>query len=315
MYLPIDVALTEMELANDFLAAAAQRRIPEKFFYWFPLSVRAWLALCGDGEYRNFSRSHQTITSHARELAAALPDGAIEVVSLGAGQGDKDRILLEAFRESGRGVQYRPVDASIGLLEIAVRDALADGLATRGLKADFTDGVQLGELIRDTNGATRLFMLLGNTLGGFDPSGIARMLAAQMRPQDLGLIDGELFAGAETLAGYDNPVNRRFAFAPLAAAGITDADGTLAFRLASDADRAGLHRVEKAFTATRDATMLVAGESIPLRAGDTIEMSASHKYDEPTFFALLRDAGLLPTATYRSADRHFLMTLVRRGTR
>src|SRR5207247_970289 len=85
------------------------RRLPEKFFYWFPLSVRAWLALCSDGAYRNFVRSRSLIARSAAELARLFPPGPLEVLSLGAGQGDKDLILLEALREHGVRVSYVPV--------------------------------------------------------------------------------------------------------------------------------------------------------------------------------------------------------------
>jgi hypothetical protein len=156
-------------------------------------------------------------------------------------------------------------------------------------------------------------MLLGNTLGGFDPARIATDLASMMRSCDLAIVDGELFAGPDTLAGYDNPINRRFAFAPLAGAGLTADDGALEFTLASDERRAGLHRVEKRFTAARHARLSVAGESLWLRAGDVVRMSASHKYDEQGYRSLLADAGLETLETYRSADGRFLMSLVRRG--
>src|SRR5207237_8592221 len=43
--------VTENDLADEFVAAFHARRFAEKFFYWFPLSVRAWLALCSDGAY------------------------------------------------------------------------------------------------------------------------------------------------------------------------------------------------------------------------------------------------------------------------
>src|SRR2546425_5382522 len=41
----IHTLLTENALADEFVSAFRARRLPEKFFYWFPLSVRAWLAL------------------------------------------------------------------------------------------------------------------------------------------------------------------------------------------------------------------------------------------------------------------------------
>ncbi|HET7563937.1 MAG TPA: L-histidine N(alpha)-methyltransferase [Gemmatimonadaceae bacterium] len=315
MPLPIDVMLTELQLADDFLAAVRSRVIPEKFFYWFPLSVRAWLALCGEGEYRNFSRSQQVIQHHAADVAARMPGGPVDVVSLGAGQGDKDRIVLAALARAGHAVRYRPVDASIGLLEIAVRDAAAAGFATRGIKADLASIEQLEPLRAEhasSDHATRLFLLLGNTLGGFDPMEMARRLAALMRAEDLALVDGELFAGDETLAGYDNPINRRFAFAPLAAAGLCEADGELVFATAADDQRDGVYRVVKHFTASRPAVLRLAGEAVMLEAGERLDMSPSHKYDEAGYLSVLEAARLDPHVTFRSGDGRLLMTLVRR---
>jgi uncharacterized SAM-dependent methyltransferase len=203
----------------------------------------------------------------------------------------------------------------MGLLEIAVRDAQAEGHATRGVKADFTDASQLVRVREDASrdpDTTRLVLLLGNTLGGFDPARMARMLAGLMRDGDHAIVDGELFVGAETLAGYDNAINRRFAFAPLAAAGLSEDDGELVFTVERDAERAGVYRVTKHFTATHGGTMRVAGEALALRAGERFSMSPSHKYDAAGFFGVLRDAALEPMTTYRSDDERFLMTVVRR---
>jgi uncharacterized SAM-dependent methyltransferase len=315
MPLPIQVVLTESELARDFLTALEQRDIPEKFFYWFPLSVRAWLALCAGGDaagYRNFDRSRELIERRAREIAERTRPGVVEVISLGAGQGDKDRVVLDALAQLGREVRYRPVDASIGLLEMAVHDAMRSGHATIGVKADFTNADHLASVgaTSDVHDGTRMVLMLGNTLGAFDPLELAQQLAALLRAGDLAVVDGELFAGEETLAGYDNPVNRRFALAPLAAAGLTPADGELVFTTTRDARRAGLFRVEKHFTARHDVRLSVAGESVLLRGAERLSMSPSHKYDEPAFLSILKEAHLSPVAIHRSDDGRFVMAIV-----
>ena len=48
----IDILLTGDQIAQEFLDALAHHELPEKFFYWFPLSIRAWINLCGDGAYK-----------------------------------------------------------------------------------------------------------------------------------------------------------------------------------------------------------------------------------------------------------------------
>src|SRR5437763_14277290 len=107
----IHVLLTENQLAAEFVTAFEARSLPEKFFYWLPLSVRAWLDLCSDGDYRNYVRSRSLIATSASYLAAIVPPGPLEVLSLGSGQGDKDAILLQALA-SGRSLRYTPVATS-----------------------------------------------------------------------------------------------------------------------------------------------------------------------------------------------------------
>src|SRR5438034_5268732 len=185
----IHTLLTENALADEFVSAFRARRLPEKFFYWFPLSVRAWLALCSDGAYRNFVRSRSLIARSGAELARLFPVAPLEVVSLGAGQGDKDLLLLEALRERGARVSYVPVDTSQALLEMACAGALAAGFPAQGTKADFTNPTHLRALAAAPETPPRLVVLIGDTLGAFDPISAARDLARLLRPTAAHLMD------------------------------------------------------------------------------------------------------------------------------
>jgi uncharacterized SAM-dependent methyltransferase len=307
----IDTLLTEQALADAFATAFRGRRLDEKFFYWFPLSVRAWLALCSDGAYRNYVRSRSLIARAAPDLARAVVarPGPLEVLSLGAGQGDKDLILLEALRAVGASVAYVPVDTSQALLEIAAGRAQQAGVPVRGIKADFTDAAQLRRLAPAPGGPPRLVLLLGNTLGAFDPLAEAAALAALLRPDDRLLVDGELYAGSQTVAGYDNPLNRRFAWAPLHAVGLREADGELVFVDRADDRLPGLHPLAKHFEARRACEALVGGESLPLEAGERVLMNHSYKYARETFLRLLSEAGLASLRQDTSEDARFLMVL------
>lgn len=307
--IPIQALLTENELAEEFVSSFKARRLTEKFFYWFPLSVRAWLALCSDGAYRNFVRSRSLIATSANDLAGLFVPGPLEVLSLGAGQGDKDLLLLEALREHGVRVSYMPVDTSQALLEMACRGALQARFPAQGVKADVTRPDHLEALAAEPETPPRLVLLLGNTLGAFDPMAEARALRSLLRPDDLLLVDGEIYAAEQTVAGYDNPLNRRFAWAPLHAIGIREADGELRFEDIRDARLPGLQRLAKHFRAGRDVLALMGGETLPLTAGERLEMNHSYKYAADTFLRILAEAGFAVRWQGTSGDQRFLMVL------
>ncbi len=119
--IPIHTLLTENAIAEDFVSSLQARRLSEKFFYWFPLSVRAWLALCSDGAYRNFVRSRSLIARSAKDLGDQLQSESLEVLSLGSGQGDKDLLLLESLVAQGKRCSLRPRRCEPGVAGNGVR--------------------------------------------------------------------------------------------------------------------------------------------------------------------------------------------------
>jgi uncharacterized SAM-dependent methyltransferase len=306
----IATLLTEADLADEFVSSFRSGKIEEKFFYWFPLSVRAWLALCSDGEYRNYVRSRSLIARSAGEIAEMAPDGSIEVLSLGSGQGDKDVILMEALRD-GRDVSYVPVDASQSLLEMACAGAARAGFRASGVKADIGNPDHLRTLHPGAETPRRLVVMFGNTLGAFGTKMPAE-LAGLLRPDDALIVDGELFAGEETLGGYDNPINRRFAWAPLHSVGIRDEDGEIVFETATDVAAPGLHAVTKHFRAGRAVQAMMAGEEFRLAPGDRVQMSRSGKYAPGALGAALEEVGLAGRWTGTSEDGRFEMIMAAR---
>ena len=309
----VDILLSEDQIAQEFMGAIDRHDLPEKFFYWFPLSIRAWINLCGDGAYRNFVRSHSVLQNHAAEIVSMLPSEPIELISLGAGQGTKDFLIMKQLKIKGKYLNYRPVDASQGLLEIACQSAKDKNFVCRGLKADLNNDSHLSEMQDLLYENPRLIMILGNTLGAFDPLKFAAKLGSIIRPQDFLIIDGELFNNTDTLAGYDNPINRQFAFGPLSSVGLSEPnDGRLHIQTDIDNRQAGLYRIRKHFQASRDLKIMLAGETVQILSDTNIEMSWSYKYDREALTGLITSSGMQLAAEYLSTDKRFLTLLVKK---
>jgi uncharacterized SAM-dependent methyltransferase len=313
----VRVLLTEQEIAADFRSALSARFLDEKFFYWLPLSVSAWveLASAAQQDYRNTSRALRLIETSAPEVARQWSHMKL-LCGIGGGDGSKDEFLLTAFRAAGRALDYLAADFSHALVEMACVRALgaaacpdpaAAGQMISGVKLDVMRDEHLRALVAAARAAGPcLFAVLGNTLGAFDPAEFPARLRALLGPDDRVLFDGELFAGAETLRGYDTPVNRRFAFAPLASLGLEDGrDGDLIFELRPPRD--GIHELAKSFVARRDLELDVAGYRFQLAAGERLLMSGSIKYERDAFLQLIESAGFAVELLRESDDGRFLL--------
>ena len=303
----IEVLLTEAEIAQEFAESMEARDLPEKFFYWFPLSVRAWLDLARDKTHQRPRFSWGEFGDKVQALIEHL-DAAVSVVSFGAGDGANDRILLAALQAAGRTIKYFPVDASQSLLELACSGAEDDDLETMGIKADISSPVHL-VLASDVAESPKLFLMTGNTLGGFDPLDQIRHVGECLRGEDRLIIDGDIYSD-DALEVGNNPAVRKFAFAPLASVGLAEEDGELHFEHKRDDRHEGLHLITKHFRAERDLRFSLAGEEITIPRGERVFMNFRYLYSPAAFRWLIEDhAGLKILDEIRSPDGR-LITVV-----
>ena len=220
---------------------------------------------------------------------------------------------MEHLQKQGKYLNYRPVDASQGLLEIACQSAKDKNFACRGIKADLNNDSHLKEIEKISDDRPRLIMILGNTLGAFDPMKFTAKLDKIMRPEDFIILDGEIFNQTDTLAGYDNPINRQFAFGPLSSVGLSEPnDGRLHIQTDIDNRQSGLYRIRKHFRASRDLKIMLAGETVQIQSDTNIEMSWSYKYDRDALKGLITSSGMQLVAEYLSTDKRFLTLLVKK---
>src|SRR5579872_6913626 len=194
----IETLLTEAEISEEFAEAMEARDVPEKFFYWQPLCVRAWLALSQGMAYESRLHSWNLLVEDAEKFTGHL-DSIAAVISLGAGDGAQDMLLLKALQAVKLDVDYFPVDASQQLLEMACAAAEDEEVDTLGLKADISSPMHL-VLAADASEHPKLFLLSGNTLGGFDPLDQAPHLTQLLHEGDRLIVDAEIYDSAAALS-------------------------------------------------------------------------------------------------------------------
>jgi len=302
----VEVVLTEADIAQEFAEALEARDLPEKFFFWSPRSALAWTALSQDPAlYGGLTETWQTLGRGAAAIAHGF-DSKVPFISFGAGDGARDRLLMNGIKDLGRECQYFPVDASQALLETACAGADDDDFETVGIKADISSPVHL-VYAADAAEPPRLFVMSGNTLGSFDPLAEIRYIAQCLRSGDRLIVDGEIYDDAKTMTRRDNPAARKFLSALLAGAGITSEDGEIRFDHKRDERREGLHLITRYFRAARDLSVSTGADELPLERGERIGMNFQYTYAADSFrWLLTQQGGLEILEEYESPDGRFL---------
>lgn len=297
----IEVLLTEAEIAQEFVEAIEARDLPEKFFYWTPHSVKRWKELSVRSE-DSLKETWESLSAKAANLAQSFGD-RVPVISLGAGDGLKDRVILKALVDAGREVKYFPVDASQTLLETACAGAEDDDIEVLGIKADIASHMHL-VLAADVSEAPRLFLMVGNTLGGFDPMDQIQQVAEIIKKGDILVIDARLHDGSALPPRIEQ---QRFVFAALEAAGVTPDDGEVEFNENRDDRLDGLYMVTRRFHASRDLRLQAAGTEVPVARGERILLNFRYLFTAEAFRWLLTEhAGLRVVGEMKSPDGRFI---------
>src|SRR5437763_3238447 len=230
----VEVVLTEADIAQEFAEAIEARDLPEKFFFWFTRSAAEWAKLGEHVElYGGLRETWKQISAMAPAIATHF-GGRVPVISFGAGDGARDRLLMGTLKDAGCECLYFPVDASQTMLEMACAGADDEDIETVGIKADISSPVHL-IYAADAAEPPRLFIFSGNTMGAFDPLAEVRYVAQCMKPEDRLIVDGEIYDEKQTMGRRDNPAARKFVSARLSCVGIRVDDREVRFDHKRDA--------------------------------------------------------------------------------
>lgn len=269
-------------------------------------------------EYYPTRTEREILRRHAAAMVAPFTRGSCDVVDLGAGNGEKTRLVLEQLQRASCDVRYVPLDISEDAL-LAALDACTGhlpDLSAEGVVAEYTDGVRwLAE--RDTE-RHRLVLFLGSNIGNLDAAAsreFLRGLRAGLRPGDHVLMGFDLLKDIELLnAAYADGSGVTAAFNLNLLRRINrELDGS--FELAGFRHYATFspdrRRMESFLVSLRRQSVRVGRRRYDFEAWEPIHTEISCKYDEAEVSRLARDAGFTEVAHFTDEKKWFLDALWR----
>jgi L-histidine N-alpha-methyltransferase len=273
-----------------------QKQIPSKYFYDHQGSL-LFEEITRLPEYYLTRAERRLLERWMPPLMRQLAPTSL--VELGAGSGEKTRLILAAMRNAGSGRTYLPIDVSAEFLDQSAERLRADlpWLAVSPVIADFTEGF-VASIPRD---GRALFAFLGSTIGNLEELeavAVLRHVRRAMRSGDRFLLGADLWtkpvprieAAYNDSAGVTAEFNRNI---------LRVVNRELGAQFDPDAfeHRApwswAHHRIEMHLEARRDLRVPVPGLGIVgLRAGETILTEICGKYDRSLLEGMLGAAGL-----------------------
>jgi hypothetical protein len=187
-----------------------------------------WMALTDDPSYEYYSDALELYRKRSTSIVDAITSAAgsvLDVVSLGPGNGAKDKLFLRALarKENPADIFYFPFDVSESMISTSMRtvgrDAELSPISVKAILADFSALPEFRGLFLHRPGPS-VFLLLGNTLGNLtDERGFLKNIHNNvMAPGDILVLEVCNQNGGES--GVYSEFNRRFDFGSLEYLGV-----------------------------------------------------------------------------------------------
>ncbi|MCL5281227.1 MAG: L-histidine N(alpha)-methyltransferase [Planctomycetes bacterium] len=271
------------EILEDKLKRYLDRRqLPDAFLYIGERGATNWLALEASTRFPVASALTALLQEHVDSLARQATHYR-SVVSIGAGDGQKELILLRELRRYGRPICHI-IDISRPMVESARRTLGKLDIETRGMTAFCED---LDQLAPHWDRPT-LLCLLGNNFSNYDPDFLLNLIGRNLGPADAFLLDASLRPEKEqdipawvqeVEAIYNSPENARFNVSPLVTRGMDPESCRFELKLIRVPQPWGeVWRTHKRIRVLRPALVRCGAATVAFAAGDAIEMGFTYKY-------------------------------------
>jgi len=303
--------ITRDNLETKFKECLEQRQMPDYFLYLDSSGVKNWLDLDSSEGFPIASRLTDLLRQSLPSITKHFPR-RLDLVSIGVGNGEKERMLLEALIPRCQ-LHYCAVDISSQMVDEALNTVADIDMEKTGIVAFLEDL----PLLRQFWSQPAVLCLLGNNFCNYEPDYLLKTLHSQLECDDLFLFDCHLFpAPPESVSRkqveqiYRSPLNVRFNIDPLVRRGL-DPDNCAFYLelLPTETSLGRAYRTSKWLHILKDSTLSSGPDKISLAAGDTIGLGFTYKYTDSQVEGYLKHYGFHKIERFLSSDGNNLLLL------
>ncbi|EPR69154.1 L-histidine N(alpha)-methyltransferase [Cyclobacterium qasimii] len=256
----------------------------------------------------------EILTKKSQEIIALLPNTTYDVVELGAGDGTKTAIFLDALLKSEKKINYLPLDISPEILEVN-KKFLIEKFPDLNVLPIAGDYFETLEKIKPRKNP-KIVLFLGSNIGNFEGEKAVAFL--QFVRQYLG--EGDLFLlGADLkkhphtiLMAYDDPegITKRFNLNLLHRINKELKGSFVLENFDHFASYDPLSGTTKSFLISKvKQNAQVAGQTIAFERDEPVHMEISQKYNITDLVQLRENAGFKTDHHFTDSQRYFSISL------
>lgn len=320
------IITSKEEIEGRLCECLKNHELPDYLLYTGTGGAKNWLKLDGAETFPVARQLKVLLEKNLDSIVRFIPTG-MSLVSVGVGDGEKERIFLEALVRknlaenpaSGRvSIRYYPIDISSEFVDIALEKVDNLPAEKKGIVGFIEDMAALKENWR----LPILFCILGNTFCNYEPEFILQLVHENLEQGDLFFFDANLLptegseaqsARKSVLGTYASRENALFNMYPLLQYGMAPDDFDFELLLAHVNSRIGVvYRTRKSLYILKDTELTIGEETIGFREGDVIRMGFTYKYTYDQIRAFLEICGFEILKAFLSEDRENAIILAKK---
>ena len=288
-------------VSQDYLTSFFSKKINHKFHYDSVKQSQKWLKIhetfsparqdqnCIDAYAKCFQKTAEIIDNH---------DLNLNLIGLGCGGGEKDKLLVSHLFNPQRALTYYPVDVSLSLAIISAQKVggAFNNLQIQPIVCDLLQSDDLISLIdnQDKRNIITFFGMIPN----FAPEEILPILSNFLSEGDLLLFSANLAPGSDYLQGvlkvfpqYNNELTKEWLITVLLDAGVERKDGNIQFTIEDDRN-SQFKRIAAYFELENDVSFRLEDQLVEWKNGEKVRLFFSNRYTSSMIQEVLKSYGI-----------------------